>query len=402
MRLRSGGIRRSLAAFALAGVAASSLGATSVVAQTTTPTPGAPPAQLTISTTYPSITVDPGGTAKFPLQVTSPVIERVDLTVAGAPDGYTTTLKGSGLIVGSVTTTGTNASAPLELDVKVPAGTAPGTTPITVHGVSTSGQADLKVDVVVADTSGGEVSLTTDVIGQRGSTTQTFTFNLKLSNDTAQELTFTFAGVGPDGWDVTVQPSSQAQAASVIVGAGDSENLSATVKPAFDAIAGDYPIVVTATSGDYSAQAQLTVELTGSYSFSMTSSDGRLNTSVTAGGSTTYPVIITNTGSADLQNVVLTATAPTGWKADWDTPTIASIPVGGTQTATVTITPQNGTTAGDYIVTLSARADQVTGAQTIQLRTTVETSSILGVFGIALIVLVLIGLFLVFRRYGRR
>ena len=68
----------------------------------------------------------------------------------------------------------------------------------------------------------------------------------------------------------------------------------------------------------------------------------------------------------------------------------------------MTITPANGAIAGDYIVTLSARADQVTAPQTIQLRTTVETSSIWGIVGIALIVLVLIGLFLVFRRYGRR
>ena len=171
MRLRSGGIRRSLAALALASVAASSLGATSVLAQTATPTPGAPPAQLTVSTTYPSITVDPGGTAKFPLQVTSPVVERVDLTVTGTPDGYTTTLKGGGLIVGSVTTTGTSASPALELDVKVPEGVTPSTQKLTVHGVSPSGQADLTIDVVIADTSGGDVSLTTDVIGQRGSST---------------------------------------------------------------------------------------------------------------------------------------------------------------------------------------------------------------------------------------
>jgi len=402
MRLRSGGIRRSLAALALASIAASSLGATSVLAQTATPTPGAPPAQLTVSTTYPSITVDPGGTAKFPLQVTSPVVERVDLTVTGAADGYTTTLKGGGLIVGSVTTTATNVSPPLELDVKVPAATVPGTQKLVVHGVSASGTSDLTLDLVVADTSGGDVSLTTDVIGQRGSTTQTFTFNLKLSNDTAQELTFTFEGTGPDGWDVTVQPSSQAQAASVIVGAGDSENLTATVKPAFDAVAGDYPIVVTATSGDYSAQAQLTVELTGSYSFTMAPPDGRLNTSVTAGSATSYQVVITNTGSADLTNVVLTATPPTGWTATWDTPTIATVPVGQSVNANVAITPQNGAVAGDYIVTLTGRADQVTAQQTIQLRTTVETSSIWGFVGIALIVLVLIGLFLVFRRYGRR
>ena len=130
--------------------------------------------------------------------------------------------------------------------------------------------------------------------------------------------------------------------------------------------------------------------------------DGRLNTSATAGQVTTYQVPLVNTGSADLTNVALTATPPTGWTATWDTPTIDVIPVGGTATATVTITPASSAIAGDYIVTLTARADQVTDSQTIQVRTTVETSSIWGFVGIALIALVLIGLFLVFRRYGRR
>ena len=215
MRLRSGGIRRSLAAFALAAVAASSLGATSVMAQTATPTPGAPPTQLTLSTTYPSITVDPGGTAKFPLQVTSPVVERVDLTVSGAPDGYTTTLKGGGLIVGSVTTTGTDASPPLELDVKVPdRHRSRHHTASPSMACRRAARPTSTVDVVIADTSGGDVSLTTDVIGQRGSTTQTFTFNLKLTNDTAQELTFTLRGHRPrwlDGHGPAQQPGAGRQ-----------------------------------------------------------------------------------------------------------------------------------------------------------------------------------------------
>jgi uncharacterized repeat protein (TIGR01451 family) len=401
MRRRSGGIRRSVAAIALAGLAAT-LGSGAAVAQTAAPTPGAPPAQLTVTTTYPSISVDPGGTAKFPIQVTSPNVERVDLTVSGAPEGYETTLKGGGLIVGSVTTTGTSVAPALELDVKVPEGTVPGTSQLTVHAAAPSGQADLVIDVVVEDTSGGDVSLTSDVVGQRGSSSTTFTFNLRLANDTAQELTFTFEGQGPDGWDVKVQPSGQAQAASVVVGAGDTENLTATVEPDPDAIAGDYPIVVTAGSGDYTAQAQLIVQITGSYSLVMASSDGRLNTSATAGQVTNFQVQLTNTGSADLTNVALTATPPTGWTATWDTPTIDTIPVGQTVTATAAITPSSNAIAGDYVVTLTARADQVTGSQTIQLRTTVETSSIWGFVGIALIVIVLIGLFLVFRRYGRR
>ena len=370
--------------------------------QTATPTPGAPPAQLTVSTTYPSITVDPGGTAKFPLSVTSPIVERVDLTVSGAPDGYTTTLKGGGLIVGSVTTNGTSVSPALELDVKVPEATVPGTQRLTVEGVSASGTSDLTVDVVIADTSGGDVSLTSDFPALRGAASQTFSFDLKLTNDTAQELTFGLEGTGPDGWDVQAQPSSQALAATAVVGAGDTENVKVTVKPAFDADAGQYLIDVTASADDYDAAAQLGVELTGSYSLRMSTQDGRLSTNVTAGASQVLPVIVENTGSTDLANVTLTTTPPSGWKAEFDTPTIATIPVGGQGTANVTITPASGAIAGDYIVSLSAKADQVAAPVTLQVRTTVETSSIWGIVGIALIVIVLIGLFLVFRRYGRR
>ena len=87
MRLRSGAIRRSVAAVALAGLAAS-LGSGATLAQSPAPTPGAGPTQLTVTTTYPSVAVDPGGTATFPLQVTSPVAERVDLSVTGAPEGF--------------------------------------------------------------------------------------------------------------------------------------------------------------------------------------------------------------------------------------------------------------------------------------------------------------------------
>ena len=402
MRLRSGGIRRPLVALVLAAVAASSLSATSVLAQTPTATPGAPPAALTISTTYPSIAVDPGGTARFPLQVTSPVVERVDLTVVGAPEGYATTIKGGGLIVGSVTTTGTSGSPALELDVEVPEGITPGVQQLTVTAASPSGQADLVVDVVVADTSGGDVTLTSDFPVLRGAASQTFSFDLKLGNDTAQELTFVLEGTGPEGWDVQAQLSSQALAATAVVGAGDTANIKVTVKPAFDAAAGQFLIDVAATAGDYRATTQLGVEITGSYSLRLTTADQRLSTGVTAGSSSVFPVLIQNTGSGDLTNVVLTGTPPTGWTVTFDTPTIASIAAGGEATANATITTGNGAIAGDYIVTLAAKSDEVTTPSSIAVRTTVETSSVWGFVGVGLIVLVLIGLYLVFRRFGRR
>ena len=159
---------------------------------------------------------------------------------------------------------------------------------------------------------------------------------------------------------------------------------------------------MSATRGHQTPHKPLVIRITGSYSFTMTSATGRLNTTANAGQATTYQVVITNTGTADLQNVTLTAAPPTGWDVQWDTPTIASVPVDGSATATATLTPASNAISGDYIVTLTARADQVTASQTIQLRTTVETSSIWGFVGIAIIVVVLIGLFVVFQRYGRR
>ena len=140
MRLRSGGIRRSVAAIALAGLAAS-LGSGATLAQSPAPTPGAPPSQLTVTTTYPSVAVDPGGTASFPIQVTSPVVERVDLTVTGAPEGFETSFRGGGLIVGSVTTTVTGESPELELEFDVPEGKTAGTSQLTIQATGMPAQA---------------------------------------------------------------------------------------------------------------------------------------------------------------------------------------------------------------------------------------------------------------------
>jgi uncharacterized membrane protein len=80
-----------------------------------------------------------------------------------------------------------------------------------------------------------------------------------------------------------------------------------------------------------------------------------------------------------------------------DVPTVA---VGESADIVATITPAGNAVAGDYVVTLSARSDDADDE--MQVRTTVETSTIWGLVGIALIGLVLIGLALVFRRFGRR
>jgi uncharacterized membrane protein len=69
-------------------------------------------------------------------------------------------------------------------------------------------------------------------------------------------------------------------------------------------------------------------------------------------------------------------------------------------TATARITPSGNAVAGDYMTTLTATTESA--SESIDVRVTVETAPIWGIVGVALIVAVIGGLVLVFRRYGRR
>ncbi|MFO1541502.1 MAG: NEW3 domain-containing protein [Chloroflexota bacterium] len=396
MRSRSRWQARTLLGVALASALAA-LPAVPAFAQEPGPVPVT---DLTVTPTYPSVEVDPGGSATFPLSVLVPTPARVDLAVTEVPDGFRTAIRGGGAIVGSVFTNAT-VSPDLELRVEVPAGAAPGSYPVVLTAASAGVTAELAVDLVVADTDAGSIGLTTDFPALEGPSDASFQFTLRLTNDTSQELTFGLSGSAPEGWEVQVRPTGQDLAATAIVGAGESQNIRVTVTPARFAAAGAYPIAVIADAGqDRRAAAELLVGLTGSFAAKLDGGDGRLNTTVTAGSSADYAVAVTNTGTAPLTGVTLSATPPSGWTIAFDTEAIAEIPVGETVRATARITPAANAVAGDYVITMRAAAGSV--SESIQVRTTVETSSTWGLIGIGLIVLVLLGLGLVFRRYGRR
>ena len=66
------------------------------------------------------------------------------------------------------------------------------------------------------------------------------------------------------------------------------------------------------------------------------------------------------------------------------------------------ITPSGDAVAGDYVITFKADAAENATGSSADIRFTVETSPIWAFVGVALIALILGGLFYVFRTYGRR
>ncbi len=386
-------------AAALAALAFSLVATGSALATTAT--------SVAVTTPYPAVSVSPGSKASFDLSVITDQRARVDLALSGVPDGWTATLTGGGYVVNAVLVD-PKAPPTVRLDVKVPADAEAKSYHFTVTATSGSLRDDLPIDVTVNASNAGDVTMTTDFPSLRGPSTTTFTFNLTLRNDTAQDLTFGVNAQGPAGWTVTAKPTSQTQAATFQVNAGDTAGITVTADPVGSVPAGTYPITVTATAGDRNVSGDLQVEVTGDYSMTLSTPDGRLNANGPAGGVITRTLTIQNTGTTDLSNVQVSDSLPSGWKATYDPAgPIASIAAGQSATVTANITPASNAIAGDYVATFRASASDAStsGAPTqtsVDIRVTIETPLNWLLVGGGVIVLVLIGLSWVFARYGRR
>lgn len=353
---------------------------------------------IRVTTPYPAVAVAPDSKVTFDISIDTDKAGRVDLSVTGVPTGWTATLRGGGNAIDGVETDGSNPTK-VTLDVSVPGEATSGVQRLAVVAKQGGASTTLPLDVRVEPTVAGEVSLTTDTPQLKGASDATFSFTLTLKNDTAEDLPFSAVATGPAGWTVDAQVGSQAQAASVVVTAGSSTTVKVTAKPSADTAAGAYPITVQATSGNHQASADLAVEITGSYKLALTTVDGRLNMSASAGSATNLTLVLSNTGTADIVGAKLAATAPSGWTVTFDPPTV-DVPAQGSAQSIATLTPSSEAIAGDYVTTFRA-SSQVANASA-DVRVTVETSLLWGAVGIALIAIVLVGLWWTFRRFGRR
>jgi uncharacterized membrane protein len=334
----------------------------------------------------------------FELAVAAPALAPVALTVDGVPEGWTASFRGGGFEVDSVTA-GPGLEPELTFDVTVPTTATEGDYPMTITATGGGSTVTLDVAVRVSAQAGGEVTLTPNFPGLRTPAGEEVTFDVELANGTPADLEFELTPSAPAGWDVTAELSGQAQASVVQVEAGGTETINVAVTPPFTAEAAQYPITLQASAPGSTVETEMIVEVTGSYSLEMTTADQRLNAEVTVGSSSDFQIILSNTGTADLDLVTLGVTPPTGWEVAFDNQEVA-IPAGETVPVTATITPSEEAVAGDYVISFTATHEQADAE--MEIRTTVNPSAVWGIVGIAVIALTLAGLAWVFRRFGRR
>jgi uncharacterized membrane protein len=362
------------------------------------PVTTSPVTTLTVSTPFPSVAVEPGDQVSYELTVSAPAQAAVALTVDGVPEGWTAAFRGGGFEVDSVTA-GPGLAPELTFDVTVPTTAAEGDYPMTINAAGGDQSVALDIAVRVSAQAGGEVTLTPNFPGLRTPAGEEVTFDVELSNGTPSDLEFELTPSAPAGWDVTAELSGQAQASVVQVEAGGTETINVAVTPPITAEATQYPVTLAATAPGSTVETEMIVEVTGSYSLEMSTADQRLNAEVTVGSSSDFQIILTNTGTADLDVVTVGVTPPTGWEVAFDNQEVA-VPAGETVPVTATITPSEEAVAGDYVISFTATHEQADAE--MEIRTTVNPSAIWGIVGIAVIALTLAGLAWVFRRFGRR
>jgi uncharacterized membrane protein len=288
----------------------------------------------------------------------------------------------------------------VDLSVTVPQDATPGSQTLTVTATADQGTRALPIEVTVLGDTGGAITLTSDFPQLSGAPASTFSYSLTLANTGTQKQTYTLQGQGPDGWTVSVHPSSNGQALTDTVDGGATDTLSVTAQPPSTVTAGSYPIQVSVASGSQSATTNLEADVTGAPAVTLSTPNQVLNAQVTAGSTGTVSLVVTNSGSTVLQNVAVTASAPTGWTTTFAPTTIATIQPGSAATVDATLQPSSDALAGDYDVTFTVTAGTATA--NVDIRTTVQTSPLWGFIGLALIVIVIVGLGWVFRRFGRR
>ena len=354
---------------------------------------------LDITTPFPAVRIEPGGTATFDIKLNTTVSRRVDLKIAGVPNDWKASFRGGGSIVDSVFVAA-DASPEVTLSVEVPQGAPSGATRLSVTASSGSLTETLPIDVRVSEQAAGSVTMTTDFAELQGPSDQSYSFNLTLKNDTPADIPFGLSTQGPTGWEVKATPSGESQATTVTVKAGSSSTISVSAKPDADAAAQSYPITVTATGGNKTVSTDLKVTITGSFSMTFSTPNQVLSTSANAGATKQIQFTVKNTGTAPLTNVVISApTIPESWKFD-AAPPVQEIAPDATETIAGNLTPANQAIAGDYALQFRATATEKT--ENMTYRVTVETPQLWGILGIVLIVAVLGGLYWVFRTYGRR
>lgn len=358
---------------------------------------------LSISTPFPGISVKPGNKTEVPIHLNNNGSGSVtaSLSVENLPSGWSSYFEGSGDVIHKVYVEGQDRQI-VDLNIDIPATAKDGKQPITIIAQSDDGSSSsYTIELTIQNKVDNASKLVAQYPELKGPGSASFSYRVDLYNNQNEDQSYSLNAEVPSGWDVKISPSMEnKQIASISVEPDKSTGLDIEITPGPGVKAGTYTIPVSASSAEETLKAELTAIITGTYDMTLTTPDGRLSFDAKSGKKKSVQLQIQNNGSSDLKNVTLSSWQPDEWTVEFDPKEIDVIPAGESKEVTAYVTPANQSIAGDYVVKLTAKTPEA--QSDAEFRVAVKTSTLWGMVGVLIICILVVGLYQIFKKYGRR
>jgi uncharacterized membrane protein len=348
-------------------------------------------------TPYTKISVPPGQSIDYTIDVINngKEIKNVDFSISGMPRGWIYVMKSGDWNISQLSILPGDRKS-LSLKVDVPLNVNKG----TYHfNVLAKGIDPLPLEVRISEQGTFRTEFTTDQPNIQGTATSNFTFTAVLKNRTADKQLYALSSSAASGWNVIFRFNGQ-QVASVSTDPNNTTPLTIEIKPPERIEAGNYKIPISAVTNNSSANLDLEVSITGSYSMELSTPTGLLSTSLTAGEEKRVELVINNTGSSVLKDVNMTFTAPVNWDVKFDPKKVDNLLPGKTAQVFASIKADKKAIPGDYGTNIEAKTLETTSK--VSFRISVETPMLLGWIGVLVIIVAFGSVYYLFRKFGRR
>jgi uncharacterized membrane protein len=348
-------------------------------------------------TPYTNISVPPGESVDYSIDIVNDgsELQKVGISISGLPRGWDYTLKAGGYTVRQIAVL-PGEKKTMTLTVEVPMEVNKGNHSFNV----VAGDLDiLSLVVNVSEQGTFKTEFYSEQANMEGNSKSNFNFTTKLANHTGEKQTYSLRSSPPRGWNVVFKPNYQ-QATAVEVEPNNTANISVEIKPPAFVEAGTYKIPVQAANSNTSANLDLEVVITGSFDMELTTPTGLLSSDMTAGKQERIEIVVRNTGSSVLENVVFRATKPKNWDVEFNPDTVSNIAAGENAQVFATITADDKAIPGDYVTNITAQTSEVN--KSIAFRISVKTPLLWGWLGILIIAVTIGVIYYLFRKYGRR
>lgn len=357
--------------------------------------------------TYPEIIV-PQGTSSMDVELTVENIgkrgETIFFDLGDVPEGWNARIKSYAFDI-TATRIPPGDQRLTTLTIEPDIGTAPGVYYVGVHARTKDGKyklsEKLKITIKPKEEEKGTIEIVSSYPVLQGPSNVTFEFSISITNKTRQEQAFNLLADPPSDWQVNFKPPFKDRyVSSVIMKPDENTSLNVEVVPSRFAKAGEYVIPIKVVAGDIEKGTSLTVIITGTYNLKLGTPSGILSLEKERGKEANFTIFVRNTGSAAIRDIELTAMKPENWKVEFNPESLPSLEPGDIREVEMTIVSSEQALVGDYALGVTAKGDRA--SDDLQLRVTVKASSAWGWIGIAIILLVIVGLLTLFVTLGRR